>query len=67
MGKWFACIDELAKAGKYDNGEALLPGGKVIKGNLSSLKNYYLLPASLGELYWQIHQYGKAKHILQRP
>lgn len=33
MGKWFAWIDSLAKAGKYDSGEPLLPGGKVIKGN----------------------------------
>jgi hypothetical protein len=33
MGKWFAWINQLAKAGKYDSGEALLPGGKVIKGN----------------------------------
>lgn len=28
---------------------------------LSSLKNYYLLPATLGELHWQIKQYDKAK------
>jgi hypothetical protein len=33
MGKWFAWIDKLAKSGKYDSGEALLPGGKVIKGS----------------------------------
>jgi len=28
---------------------------------LSSLKNYYLLPATLGELHWQLKQYDKAK------
>lgn len=28
---------------------------------LSSLKNYYLLPATLGELNWQLKQYDKAK------
>jgi hypothetical protein len=33
MGKWFAWINLLAEAGKYDSGEALLPGGKVLKGN----------------------------------
>lgn len=32
MGKWMTWIDKLAKAGKYDSGEPLLPGGKVIKG-----------------------------------
>lgn len=33
MGKWFAWIEKLAKAGKYDSGEALLPGGKILKGS----------------------------------
>ncbi len=33
--------------------------------NLSSLKNYYLLPASLGELYWQLKQYDKAKQYFE--
>ncbi len=33
MGKWFTWINQLANAGKYDSGEALLPGGKVVKGN----------------------------------
>lgn len=33
MGKWMAWIDKLAKAGKYDSGEPLLPTGKVINGN----------------------------------
>lgn len=28
---------------------------------LAALKKYYLLPAALGELYWQLHQYDKAK------
>ncbi|WP_462249058.1 YciI family protein [Ferruginibacter sp.] len=32
MGKWMAWIDKLAKAGKYDAGEPLLPTGKVISG-----------------------------------
>jgi hypothetical protein len=33
MGKWFAWINKLAHAGKYDSGEALLPGGKILKGS----------------------------------
>lgn len=33
MGKWFAWINKLAEAGKYDSGEALLPGGKILKGS----------------------------------
>jgi hypothetical protein len=37
MGKWFAWIDKLAKAGKYDSGEALSPGGKIIKGNYKNV------------------------------
>jgi hypothetical protein len=32
MGKWMAWIDKLAKAGKYDSGEPLIPGGKIISG-----------------------------------
>jgi hypothetical protein len=32
MGKWMAWIDKLAKEGKYDSGEPLLPTGKVISG-----------------------------------
>jgi len=32
MGKWIFWIDKLAKAGKYDSGEPLLPGGKMISG-----------------------------------
>jgi hypothetical protein len=33
MGKWMAWIDKLAKAGKYDSGEPLLPTGKIISGS----------------------------------
>jgi len=33
MGKWMAWVDKLAKAGKYDSGEPLLPGGKMIIGS----------------------------------
>ena len=33
MGKWMAWIEKLAKAGKYDSGEPLLPGGKTISGS----------------------------------
>ena len=32
MGKWMAWIDKLAKEGKYDSGEPLMPGGKIISG-----------------------------------
>lgn len=32
MGKWMAWIDKLAKAGKYDSGEPLLPTGKIVSG-----------------------------------
>jgi hypothetical protein len=35
MGKWMAWIDQLAKDGKYASGEALLPGGKLIKGSIA--------------------------------
>jgi hypothetical protein len=33
MGKWMAWIDKLAKAGKYEGGEPLLPTGKIITGS----------------------------------
>lgn len=33
MGKWMGWIDKLAKAGQYDSGEPLLPGGKYISGS----------------------------------
>ncbi len=33
MGKWMAWIDKLAKAGKYESGEPLLPTGKIISGS----------------------------------
>lgn len=32
MAGWMAWIDKLAAAGKYDSGEPLLPGGKLISG-----------------------------------
>jgi hypothetical protein len=32
LGKWMDWIDKLAKAGKYDSGEPLMPGGKIISG-----------------------------------
>lgn len=37
MGKWMAWVDQLAKSGKYAGGEALLPGGKLVKGNASTV------------------------------
>ncbi len=30
MGKWMAWVEQLTKAGKYDSGEPLLPGGKLV-------------------------------------
>jgi predicted RNA polymerase sigma factor len=35
-------------------------------GGSSSLKNYYLLPATLGELHWQLQQYDMAKKYFQQ-
>jgi RNA polymerase sigma factor (sigma-70 family) len=32
---------------------------------LASLKKYYLLPATLGELYWQLKEYDKARHYFE--
>src|SRR5688572_10504667 len=32
MGQWMSWIEQLSKDGKYDSGEALLPGGKLITG-----------------------------------
>ena len=32
MQEWFAWIDKLKAAGTYVSGEALLPGGKTVKG-----------------------------------
>ena len=32
MNKWFTWIEQLTKEGKYAGGEALLPGGKLVKG-----------------------------------
>jgi hypothetical protein len=37
MGKWLAWVDKLVKEEKYAGGEALLPGGKLVKGNLSTI------------------------------
>src|ERR1051326_5332272 len=37
MGKWMAWIDKLAKNDQYVSGEPLLPGGKLIKGNIKSV------------------------------
>jgi len=33
MGKWFAWVEKLQKEKCYVSGEALLPGGKTIKGS----------------------------------
>ena len=32
MEKWFAWVQKLQQQGRYDSGEALLPGGKTIRG-----------------------------------
>ena len=32
MGKWMAWIDKLTKEGRYEAGEPLLPGGKLVAG-----------------------------------
>lgn len=32
MGKWMAWIDKLAKEKRYESGEPLLPGGKLVSG-----------------------------------
>ena len=37
MGKWFAWVEKLRKANKYVSGEALLPGGKTIKGSKKTI------------------------------
>jgi hypothetical protein len=33
MGKWFAWVQKLQNENRYVSGEALLPGGKTIKGS----------------------------------
>ncbi len=33
MGKWFAWVEKLTNEKRYVSGEALLPGGKTIKGS----------------------------------
>ncbi len=37
MGKWMAWVDELVKSGTYASGEALIPGGKLVKGSASGV------------------------------
>lgn len=37
LNKWMAWVDKLAKSGKYAGGEALHPGGKLVKGKLSNV------------------------------
>lgn len=34
--------------------------------DITSLKNYYLLPATLGELHWQLKNYDQAKDYFQQ-
>ena len=37
MEKWFAWVDKLRNAKRYEGGEALLPGGKTISGSKKSV------------------------------
>lgn len=37
MNKWMAWVDKLAKSEKYAGGEALLPGGKLVKGSAAGV------------------------------
>jgi hypothetical protein len=37
MNKWMAWVDKLAKSGVYAGGEALLPGGKLVKGSVTGI------------------------------
>jgi hypothetical protein len=37
MGKWFAWVEKLQKENRYVSGEALLPGGKTIKGSKKAI------------------------------
>ena len=32
MGKWMAWVEKLNKEGRYESGEPLLPGGKLVSG-----------------------------------
>ena len=32
MGKWMAWVEKLTKEGRYESGEPLLPGGKLVSG-----------------------------------
>ena len=36
MDKWMAWVEKLHKEGRYVSGEALLPGGKLVKGKGSA-------------------------------
>jgi hypothetical protein len=38
MEKWFAWVKKLQDQGRYDSGEALLPGGKIIRGPYAESK-----------------------------
>lgn len=37
MNKWMAWVDKLIKSGTYASGEALIPGGKLVKGSASNV------------------------------
>ena len=37
MNKWMAWVDKLVKSGIYASGEALHPGGKLVKGSVSGV------------------------------
>jgi hypothetical protein len=37
MQKWFAWVEKLRKDGRYVAGEALLPGGKTIRGSKKAI------------------------------
>jgi hypothetical protein len=37
MGKWFAWVEKLRAAKRYEGGEALLPGGKTITGSKKTI------------------------------
>ncbi|HEU4470676.1 MAG TPA: YciI family protein [Flavisolibacter sp.] len=32
MGKWMAWVEKLSKEGRYESGEPLMPGGKLVSG-----------------------------------
>jgi hypothetical protein len=39
MGKWFAWVEKLRAAKRYEGGEALLPGGKTISGSKKTVSD----------------------------